>query len=65
MATTTHTPITLQDRLAAAQAAFNALPENGAGDVYSDLLDDIASLSLARYRQEAQDPAASRLSVPC
>ena len=43
MATTTQTSTTatLQERLAAAQAAFNALPENGAGDAYSDLLDEI------------------------
>lgn len=41
MATTTNTPTTLQERLAVAQAAFNALPENGAGEAYSDLLDEI------------------------
>ncbi len=32
---------TLQERLTVAQSAFNALPENGAGDAYSDLLDEI------------------------
>ena len=39
--TQTSSTTALQERLTAAQAAFNALPENGAGDAYTDLLDEI------------------------